>query len=113
VGDILQPGVSLSVRDAQTDVVLAEVRPTRSPGESWRSAYVHAPRTSFVVEARKESPTGWLAFSPPVEMGTGSYWAWQAVKNGLLILWCAGIATGVVAIVTFWLPETGYRKPES
>ncbi len=84
-GDLGREGVALELRDAQTHALLAEVRPTKVPGEGWRAAYVRAPRGPFVVVARDASPERWLAFSGPVEMSSLSYFAWQTVKNGWLV----------------------------
>jgi hypothetical protein len=90
-GQAGEPGVALELRDAATHELLASVKPGKVPNDSWRSAYVPAPAKPFVVVAHNEDPGRWLAFSPPIEMKTLSYWAWRGVKNGLLI---AEAATG-------------------
>ncbi|MBL9189264.1 MAG: hypothetical protein JNK23_17410 [Opitutaceae bacterium] len=97
-GDLGREGaaVSLSLRDARTGALLAEVRPGKIPGESWRAAYVRAPDRPFVVEAHDDSAGHWLAFSGPVEMGAPAYWARQANKHGLVI---AQIAAGGAAVL--------------
>ena len=79
-------GVRLELQDATTGEVLARVSPSRRPGDTWRSAYVRAPGSAFVIAATDSSSTEWLAFSPPVEMGTLSYLAWQATRHGRLLL---------------------------
>lgn len=94
-GNIGEPGVALELRDAATHALLADVRPSKVPGNTWRSAYVRAPRKPFVVVARDTDNQRWLAFSAPIEMGTLSYWTWHGVKNGLLI---AEIAAALAAI---------------
>jgi hypothetical protein len=99
-------GVLLELRDAATDAFLAKVRPTKIPGDTWRSAYVRAPRQPFVVVAHDRHAARWFAFSGPVEMSTLSYWAWRATKNGLLIVWVAGAATIALLFVTWSLPRT-------
>ncbi len=97
-GHLGEPGVALELHDARTGVRLANVRPSRIPGDTWRAAYVHAPRQSFIVVARDEDPRRWFAFSSPVEMSTLSYWAWRAGKQGLLI---AVSATAAAALLGF------------
>ena len=103
-GALAQPGsgVSLSLLDAQTGATLAAVAPTKSPGDTWRAAYVRMPAVPFVVAASDTAAAPWLAFSPPVEMGAGSYWAWQAVKNGALLFWFALGATLLCTLGLWW-----------
>lgn len=96
-GHLGEPGVRLELQDARTGRPLAEVRPSRTPGNAWRAAYVRAPRDPFVVVARDTDATRWLAFGPPVEVGHLSYRAWRASKHGLLILW---LATGAAVLLT-------------
>jgi hypothetical protein len=101
-GHLGEPGVALELRDARTDALLGSVRPSRVPHDSWRAAYVTAPKVPFVVVARDRDATRWIAFSPPVEMGAYSYWAWQAAKNGLLLLWLslgASVALGSALVI--------------
>ncbi len=98
-----EPGVSLTLVDAHSGARLADVVPSRIPGDSWRAVYVPAPRQPFVMVARDTDPTRWLAFSGPVEVGTLSFWAARATKHGLLVLAFAAGATlllGVLALAT-------------
>lgn len=97
-GDIGKPGIRLELRDAATDRPLGSIRPSKLPGESWRTAYIKAPARPFIIFAQDASPRGWLAFSAPVEMSNFSYWAWQVTKNGLLIAEIAGGAIVVLAL---------------
>lgn len=88
-GDLGRPGqtqLSLTLEDAATGARLAEILPDRPPRDTWRSAYVRAPKNPFVIVARDDSASGWFAFSPPVEMGRLSHLAWQANKHALLLL---------------------------
>lgn len=104
-GDLGPPynhAVSLALHDAATGETIAEVVPTRRPRDSWRSAYVRAPSRPFVVVARDESVGGWVAFSPPVEMGGLSYWAWQATKHGLTLLYFAAAASLGLFGLAWW-----------
>ncbi|MEO5961160.1 MAG: hypothetical protein ABIZ49_08830, partial [Opitutaceae bacterium] len=100
-GHLGEPGVSLELHDARTGALLAPVRPSRVPHDTWRAAYVRAPRGPFFVVARDVDPHRWFAFSAPVEMGAMSYWAWQAAKHGLLLVQIAG--AGILLGCFVWL----------
>jgi hypothetical protein len=103
-----EPQVGLYLVDAQTGARLAEIRPAKVPGDTWRAAYVRVPPVPFAVVAIDDSPTGWLAFSAPVEMGPLSYWAWQCAKNGLLV---AEISAGVsLALALLWLAKARAKR---
>lgn len=84
--------LSLELRDASTHALLGTVRPSKVSGDSWRAAYVKAPRQPFIVEAQDQDPDHWFAFSAPVEMSNLSYWAWQGAKNGLIVLELGAVA---------------------
>ncbi len=99
-GNVGEPGVALELHDARTDTTLATVVPTKEPHESWRSAYVRAPRRPFVVVARDQDPQRWIAFSAPVEMSNLSYWTWQLMKNGFLIAEIAGAGALLLALLS-------------
>ena len=102
--------VALSLLDAQTGATLARIEPTKPPGDTWRAAYVRTPRVPYVVAATDTAATPWLAFSPPVEMGAGSYWAWQAVKNGMLLFYVSLGALALCALAA-WHESRGTRPP--
>ncbi|MSU22411.1 MAG: hypothetical protein EXS32_01155 [Opitutus sp.] len=102
-GHLGEATVALELRDARTRALLADVRPTKVPGDAWRAAYVRAPRAPFVVVARADVPACWFAFSAPVEMGPLSHLAWQAVKNGPLLTALAGGAIFVLALAALLL----------
>ncbi len=92
--------LALELRDARTHALLASVRPSKVPGDTWRAAYVRAPRDPFVVVARDEDATRWFAFSAPVEMGRLSYFAWRATRNGLFLAQlAAGLAASLALLV--------------
>lgn len=111
-------GVALELRSAATDRLLATVRPSKVPGDTWRAAYVRSPREPFIVVARDEHVARWLAFSPPVEMGRWSYLAWQATKHGLFIAGLAAFLAAALAIAHAWCArcdpasETAALAPE-
>jgi hypothetical protein len=88
-------GIRLELRDAATDRGLSRISPTRSPGDSWRAAYVPTPTVPFVVVAQDQSPTAWIAVSAPVEMGQLSYLAWRLTQHGMLIA-CGAAAAAVL-----------------
>jgi hypothetical protein len=94
-GHLGQPGVALELHDAQNGGLVGVVQPSRVPGDGWRAAYVRAPQRPFVVVARDEDSSRWLAFSAPVAMSTGSYAAWQLARHGLLVAW-VGAFTGLL-----------------
>ncbi|MGH7956721.1 MAG: hypothetical protein ACREH8_06890 [Opitutaceae bacterium] len=95
-------GVRLALHDAATGAELARVRPSRRPGDTWRAAYVRAPRGPFIVSATDVSPGAWVAFSPPVEMGTFSYYAWQATRHARLVLYFAAAATVALSLLMWF-----------
>ena len=91
--------LALELRDAQTDALLATVVPSKIPGDTWRAAYVTAPRVPFVVVARDQDPARWLAFSAPVEMGTLSYLALRATQHGLLLAQLSALTAAALALL--------------
>jgi hypothetical protein len=90
-GDVTASGNQLELRDAFTGERLATIRPNKAPGDSWRAAYVAAPSEKFVIYARSAKGAPAFAFSEPVEMPSGTYWAWILNKNGPLIAQLAAI----------------------
>jgi hypothetical protein len=99
-------GVRLQLQDA-SGATLAEVAPSRPAGDTWRAAYVRAPRVPFVVVATDGSPREWLAFGPPVEMASLSYWAWQATRHGKLV---AGFAAAATLALVGWIIFAGRQE---
>jgi len=91
-GQVGESGIAIELHDAATGEVLADIRPTNVPNDSWRAAYVRVPGRPFVIASRDEDTRRWLAFSEPVEMGGLSHWAWRSVKQGWLIVQIAGVA---------------------
>ncbi|HUR58414.1 MAG TPA: hypothetical protein VM029_11930 [Opitutaceae bacterium] len=106
-GQIGEPGVALELRDATTDSLLANVAPSRMPGDTWRAAYVRVPAQPFVIVARDTDPARWLAFSAPVEMGAMSYTAWTIGKYGLLVTRIAAVIAFILAVVA-WFTRRGF-----
>lgn len=107
-GHLGEATVALELRDAQTRALLADLRPTKVPGDGWRAVYVRAPRVPFVIVARAEVPACWFAFSAPVEVGALSYAAWQGVKNGLLLAELAGGAIFALALAALFIGRARY-----
>jgi hypothetical protein len=105
-GDINDSGVILELRDAATGVPLNSIVPDKAPGNHWRAAYVPTPDVAFVVYARAPDAARWFAFSEPVLMGSGSYWAWHLSKNGQLIATCALVLALLLGGSAIWLRRT-------
>ncbi len=105
--------LSLELRDAQNGTTLASIRPSKIPGDTWRSAYVRAPSSPFVVVARDQDPTRWLAFGAPVEMGHFSYLASRATKHGLLLAEIAAILAAVTAAAALCMTRFASRAPST
>ena len=84
-GQVGGPETVFELRDAFTGQRIAPIVADKTPGDTWRAAYVSAPSDPFVIYARAPDSVNWLAFSEPVEMATGSYWAWILNKNGQLL----------------------------
>lgn len=99
-GDTHAPGVTFQLLDARTRRPVAEVRPSRSSGDSWRAAYVRAPARAFVVAARVSDPGRWLGFSQPVEMPTISHFCWWLVKSAGMIWRVSAIG---VLLLAWWV----------
>ncbi len=97
-GDLGRGDLSLELRDADTDALLAKVQPSKTPGDAWRAAFARAPLRPFVVVARDADAAGWMAFSAPVEMSAPSYWASRLVRHGVLILECAATAAAILGL---------------
>jgi hypothetical protein len=100
-GQAGEAGIGLELHDAATGELLSVARPTKVPGDSWRAAYVRAPRRPFILIARDEDSHRWLAFTEPVEMGPLSHWAWRAIKQGWLIAAVGGAAAGLLGVVSW------------
>lgn len=66
---------------------LANVGPAAPSPHPWSTACVPTPREPFRVVAHDASSTGWLAFSGPVPMATGSYWSRQVTESSPRGFW--------------------------
>ena len=107
-GAIGAPDTLLELRDAKNGARLATIRPNQTPGNTWRAAYVRAPAEAFVIYARSPDSDRWLAFSEPIEMANGSFWAWQLTKHGQLIaavaLALSLLLSLIAMVVRHWFP---------
>jgi len=116
-GQAGKPGVALELWDHSGGKRIAEVKPSRVPGNAWRSAYVRTPPGEFIVRAIARDRDTWIAFSEPVEMAPLSYAAWKAVKNGLLLAEFAAAAAALVGAAAAWRsrrePRTFGSQPKA
>lgn len=92
------PGVSLALVAAADRRLLSPIAPSKLPGETWRAAYVPAPREPAHFVAQVDAYAKWVAFSEPIEVPTLSYRLWQMAKQGLLLL-CLATAAAMVLLV--------------
>lgn len=101
VGNLSQGKVALELWSADMTRRLETVRPTKSVPDQWRAAYVRAPQENFRVVARDSDSDGWMAFSAPVGMATGSYWSWRLASQAKLLGWIsAGLLLAAAPFVT-------------
>jgi hypothetical protein len=106
-GHLGEPGVSLQLRSAADDRLLAEVKPSRVPGDTWRTAFVPAPGEAYRIVALDRDPARWLAFSGPAEMGGLSYLAREATRHAPLVFGVTAGATTLLAAVAFLARRRG------
>ena len=105
-GDVSDSGNHLELRDAFTGAKVTSIRPDKAPGATWRATYVPAPSDKFVIYARAAKGAKPFAFSEPIEMPAGSYWAWVLNKNGALIAVLAAVMALVLSGVAGWLKRS-------
>ncbi|MFM9081420.1 MAG: hypothetical protein ACKOTE_15045 [Opitutaceae bacterium] len=106
-GNLGEPGISLQLRSAADDRLLAEVKPSRVPGDAWRTAFVPAPGEAYRLVALDHDPSRWLAFSGPAEMGGLSYLAREATRHAPLIFGVTAGATALLAAVALLARRRG------
>lgn len=80
----------LELWSADLSRFLRSVSPSRSPGDSWRAAYVRTPPEPFRIVAADADVAGWFAFSGPIPMASGSYVAWRIAAHAPLGTWISG-----------------------
>lgn len=95
-GDCGQPGAVLELVAVSDHRVLGVIAPSKPAGNSWRAAYVRAPREPAVLIARVSPPAHWLAFSDPIAMSSLSHWTWRLTLNAW---WLALVA--LLGLMTF------------
>lgn len=91
-GQLDRPGSTLELISAADGRVLAAIRPSKPPGNSWRAAYVPAPEEPAVIRARTADAAHWLAVSEPVEMSGLSYRTWRLVQHSR---WLVAVGAGM------------------
>jgi hypothetical protein len=85
-GDLGSPGQSLQLVSSHTGTVLADIKPATPAGDAWLPVCIPAPHEACTLVASETSPTGWFAFSEPVEMATGSWLAWRLTRQARWVL---------------------------
>jgi hypothetical protein len=102
-GHLGTAGAALELVAVSDGRVLHAIAPARRAGDTWRAAYVPAPREPAILVARLDDPSRWFAFSEPVAMASVSYWTWRLCKHGWLV---AGAAL-IGGIVLAWRRHRG------
>ncbi len=97
IGD---PLVALELRDASSNEVLTQLRPS-NPAR-WKTVGVRAPTVPFVLHAPLESSGQWLGFSEPVVMSNFSFLAWRLTMHGHAVA-ASGLIAMALCSVGLWL----------
>jgi hypothetical protein len=84
-GNLETSGVSLKLETESGEVV--DVRPAHASPTGWTTAEVRAPSAPFRIVADDTSPSAWLAFSGPREMGWLSYYAHLLAQRATTLSW--------------------------
>jgi hypothetical protein len=101
-GDLGRNGAVLDIVAADGQRVLGSLAPSKVSGNTWRAAYVRAPREPAFLRAQVEAPAQWIAFSEPVSMSTLSYRVWRFTQQAQ---WLGLVAAGAL-VALLWL---GFR----
>jgi hypothetical protein len=105
------PGTSLAVQRADGAMFPITVR--QPPRERWEPAFVRCPSGPFRVMASDTSPSTWLAFGPPVEIGWLGRLSERAAAGGRAVL-LLGLLLALAAARLNWLTGRGERpRPTS
>ena len=93
-------GLHLEIDDGSTThpIELAAANDPRLPGPNWNLAVLPAPPATSRLRAIDASHGAWLGLAAPVEMATGSYWAWQVARQGLPLFWIGLIGAGALGL---------------
>lgn len=91
-----EPGVTLRMETAGNRP-LANLAPRRDPGDSWRSVYVRNPREPFRIVAEDSSPSHWVAFAEPKEVGPATLLT-RFVLRGWFVFLGTGIGLLLLAL---------------
>ena len=86
-------------------VWLKEAIEAATSEKAWPVGMTGTEAPPFVIYARAPDSARWLAFSEPIEMATGSFWAWQLTKHGQLI------ATVALALSLLLVPLALFIHP--
>lgn len=86
-----------SLRTGETSVLELD----RSTGERWRTINLPRPAEPVVIIAGPASMGAWGAFTQPVEMGTGAWYAAKLAKNWAWVLGLGGACLALAFLLPF------------
>jgi hypothetical protein len=109
-GYLPDPGLALRLDCPQPYTCSAvAIHPVEFARESWRGIYAAVPQQQFRVVAEDKTPTLWMAFSAPVEVGRLSVLADALVNNlrtnapALIALLCGALT--LLLLLGIWRPD--------
>jgi hypothetical protein len=102
-GDVGQAGATLALVSERGEHVSMPIAPSKPAGNSWRAAYVPAPKERSVLVAAVSEPANWIAFSDPIKMSSLSYRVWRVTQHAH---WAAVVAA-ILLIVSSVRPTIG------
>jgi len=91
-----QKSVTMRMIDASTGKDYRICSSRDSIGD-WKSVYVRVPKNPLRFEASDNDYTFWVAFQPPREISTLSYWSFKMIEAGPLVF-AAGLIGMFVAV---------------
>ena len=107
-GDVGTPAFPFSLRSMATGEVAA-IQLDERTGERWRTVNLERPDDPVVLVVGPSLEGAWGAFSAPVEMGLGSWYAAKFAKNWALFV-CAGGACFLLALGLRFTPAARPRE---
>jgi hypothetical protein len=93
------PDLQLRLTSASGEIITAPV--VRSP-HRWARLRLRAPDSAFRITLTDTSQDGWLAVSPPREMGRLSYLAAWLIEHELTVRWGGCLCAAVWLLLLVW-----------